>query len=69
MHLRLFVAGGLWGAVQCFRQVLLSWWGPSPDPHHAATQALLDREVRGAVPRASLQITTCAEDPACPLHG
>ena len=48
----LFVAGGFWGAVQCFRQVLLSWWGPSPDPHHAATQALRDREVRGAVPRA-----------------
>ena len=48
----LFVAGGLWRAAQCCRQVLLSWWGPSPDPHDAVTQALRDREVRGAVPRA-----------------
>ena len=48
----LFVAGGLWGAVQCCRQVLVSWWGLSSDSHHAAPQALRDREVRGAVPRA-----------------
>ena len=64
----LFVAGGLWGAAQCCRQVLLSWWRPSP-PRGARCSAATAMELSASpVARgASLQITTCAEDTAGPL--